>query len=50
MVTNTKFIEFFGAHHPEILKNDPKIVKIMGNIVVFEMKNHSGQFCVNIVN
>ena len=48
IITNTKFREFIGAHHPEILKNDPKIVKIIGNNVVFEMENHEGRYCINL--
>ena len=50
MITNTKFREIIGTHHPEILKNDPTIVEIVGNNVVFEMGNHEGRYCVSLLD
>lgn len=47
-ITKDLFIEIIEKYHPEILKDNPKIIEIVGNNIVFEMKNHPGQFCVNI--
>ena len=50
MITNTKFREFIVAHYPEKLKDNPKIVEIVGNNVVFEMENHEGRYCVSLLD
>ena len=47
-ITQDFFIEIIEKYYPEILKDNPKIVEIVGNNIVFEMDNHQGQFCVNI--
>jgi hypothetical protein len=47
-ITQVIFIEFIEKHHPEKLKDNPTIIEIVGNNVVFEMENHPGKFCLNI--
>ena len=48
VVDKESFISFMKRNNPEKLRYDPKIIEIVGNNVVFEMKEHIGQFVVNI--
>lgn len=43
------FDEIILKHHPEKLAYNPRIVEIVGNNVVFEMENHEGHYCMNIM-
>ena len=43
------FDDIIQKHHPEKLIYKPKIVEVIGNIVVFEMENHKGQYCINLL-
>lgn len=47
-LTEEQFINFLEEHHPEKLKYSPTIIEIAGNNVVFEMRDHKDNFCVNI--
>ena len=50
VVDEKSFISFMKRNNPEKLRYDPKIIEIVGNNVVFEMKEHKGQFVVNILS
>ena len=50
IITEDIFLVFFKKHHPHKLKYEPKVVEIIGNNVVIEMKNHKGRFCVTVNN
>jgi len=43
------FDEIIKKHHPEKMVDNPTIVEIVGNNIVFEMKNHEGHYCINIM-
>ena len=47
-ITQDVFIDYIEKHHPEKLKDKPKIVEIVGNIVVFELEDYEGKFCLCI--
>ena len=47
-LTQDIFVEIIEKYHPEKLKNNPTIIEIVGNNIVFEMENHPGKFCFNI--
>ena len=52
-MTNIKkelFDDIIKKHHPEKLVHNPTIVEIVGNIVVFEMENHKGRYCMNLLD
>lgn len=49
-ITEELFLEFFEKHHPDKMKFKPKLIEVMGDIVIFGMRNHSGRFCVNVRN
>ncbi len=42
------FLSILEKYHPEKLKYSPTIVEIVGNNVVFEMRDHKENFCINI--
>ena len=42
------FLRYLERHHPEKLKYCPTIIEIVGDNVVFEMRGHKDNFCVNI--
>ena len=48
VVDEKSFLSFMKRYKPETLRYDPKIIEIVGNNVVFEMKEHRGLFVVNI--
>jgi len=50
MTKNKKklFDEIIQKHHPEKLIYKPTIVEIVGNNIVFELKNHKGRYCITI--
>lgn len=48
-ITKDLFDDIIQKHHPEKLVYSPTIVEIVGNNIVFEMENHKGQFCINLL-
>jgi hypothetical protein len=47
-LNNELFLSILEKHHPEKLKYKPTIVEIVGNNVVFKMRDHKENFCINI--
>lgn len=48
VVDEKSFLSFMRRNEPETLRYDPQIIEIVGNNVVFKMKEHKGHFVVNI--
>lgn len=45
---NDLLLEYLKLNNPDKLNYSPKVVEIIGSIVVFEMKRHDHLYCVSI--
>ena len=43
------FEDIIQKHRPDKMVHNPRIVEIVDNNVVFEMENHEGRYCINII-
>ncbi len=49
-LNNELLLRILEKYHPEKLKYNPTIIEIVGNNVIFEMRGHKDNFCINIQN
>ena len=48
MDVELKFKNYLRSNNPEIIALDPKIIEVIGDIIVFTYKNESQQYCISL--
>ena len=47
-LNNELFLSVLEKYHPEKLKYNPTVIEIIGNNVIFKMRDHKENYCINI--